>query len=113
MFENWIKSVGAMNEVQSGMITGFTALPVASAANISINPTAATLTATQSQQFIATVTNPSNNQVDWSISPAVDTISSTGLYTAPVNIPAPPNVRVIATSRANPALSAWATVTLS
>ncbi len=84
-----------------------------SAGYISMTPTSASLTATGTQQFTATVTGQSNSAVTWSINPQVGTISSTGLYTAPATIAASQTVTVTAISQANAALSAWGTVTLS
>jgi len=83
------------------------------AGNITISPTSASLTATQTQQFTATVTNQSSTALNWSINPQVGTISNTGLYTAPATVPGTETVTITATSQANSALSAWATVTLS
>ena len=80
--------------------------------NISMTPANATLSATQTTQFSATVTNQSSSAVDWSVSPALGTISAAGLYTAPVTVSGQQTVTVTATSHVNPALSAWATVTL-
>jgi hypothetical protein len=81
--------------------------------SITIAPLTATLAATQAQQFSATVTGQTSSQVDWSISPQVGSITGAGLYTAPAVIPAATAVTVTATSHANPALTAWSTVTLT
>ena len=52
--------------------------------SVSVSPTTTGLTASQSQQFTATVTGNANTPVVWSISPAnVGSISGSGLYTAP------------------------------
>jgi RHS repeat-associated protein len=85
--------------------------------SVSVTPTTATLYAGQSQQFTASVSNHvgsrcGNDGVNWTISPAVGSISSTGLYTAPATITTEQTVTVTATSQANPANSASATVTL-
>ena len=80
---------------------------------ISVTPTAATLYAGQSTSFSATVTNAQNTAVTWSISPAgAGTISASGVYTALSGISAQQSVTVTATSQANSALAASATVTL-
>src|SRR5215472_2845652 len=80
---------------------------------ISISPTAATLTASGTQQFTATVTNSTSTAVVWSISPPVGSIDQTGLYTAPGIITASSKVTVTATSAADGSKSASATVTLN
>src|ERR1035437_10266744 len=53
---------------------------------ITLAPVSVTLTASQSRQFTARVANAANRAVTWSLRPAVGTISSTGLYTAPASI---------------------------
>jgi hypothetical protein len=72
---------------------------------IFISPGAAVLSAAQTQQFTATVTNASNTRVTWSIvgctSGACGTISSAGLYTAPSVIPYSDTVIIQAISQAN------------
>ena len=80
---------------------------------ISISPTTASLYASQTQQFTATVTNANNTAVTWSITPSsVGSISSSGLYTAPTTISTQQTVIVSATSQANGALAASAAITL-
>jgi len=65
-----------------------------SSTTIAISPTSATVLLGTSQQFIPSVTG-SSNAVDWSVNGIVNgnatvgTISSTGLYTAPVTRPVP------------------------
>jgi YD repeat-containing protein len=82
--------------------------------SVSINPTAATLYANQTQQFSASVFNSTDTSVTWSISPTgVGSIDSSGLYTAPPMIGSTQTVMVTATSQANTALSASANILLS
>ena len=81
------------------------------AASVSVAPTSVSLTASQTQQFKATVTGTANTGVTWSLSPAVGTISSIGVYTAPPSIASAQNVTVTATSVADPTKSATASVT--
>jgi hypothetical protein len=81
-------------------------------ATVSVTPTAASLAASQTRQFTATVTNASNTAVTWSLNPDVGSIGSTGLYTAPVTITSQQTVTVTATSVADVTKSASATVTL-
>src|ERR1019366_4528887 len=80
---------------------------------ISLTPLSATLTASQTQQLIATVGGASNSAVTLSLSPAVGIISAAGLYTAPAIISAAQTVTVKATSVTDPTKFASATVTLS
>jgi hypothetical protein len=80
---------------------------------ISINPANATLRASQTQQFTATVTNAYIAGATWSITPAgVGTISANGLYTAPTPIPANQTITIKATSNQDPTKTATATVNL-
>ena len=80
--------------------------------SVSVTPTTATLYGGQSQQFTATVSNTSNTAVNWSISPSVGSINSSGLYTAPASVTSQQAVTVTATSQAEPTVSASSTVTL-
>jgi RHS repeat-associated protein len=80
---------------------------------VSMGPANATLYANQTQQFVASVSNATNQAVVWSIAPAgVGAISAAGIYTAPSSIATQQTVTILATSQANPAASASATVTL-
>jgi hypothetical protein len=88
-----------------------TAPPPVSVA-VSITPTSATLLAAKSQQFTATVSGTQNTAVTWSVNPAVGTISSTGLYTAPSTLTSNQTVTVTATSAADATKSASASVLL-
>lgn len=78
--------------------TGFSInlVPVA----VALSPAAVSLKSGQSQQLQATVTNaPNNNQgVTWSINPAVGSITSAGLYTAPAVISTTQSITVTACS---------------
>jgi uncharacterized protein (TIGR03437 family) len=80
---------------------------------VTISPTSASLTAGQTQQFTATVTNASSNAVIWSLTPQTGTIDAAGLYTAPTIVTASSTVRVTATAAADGSRSASATITLS
>jgi hypothetical protein len=70
------------------------------------------------QQFTAKVTGTSSTAVSWSVNgisggnTALGTISSTGLYTAPQDLPTPPNVTIRATSQANNGASGNAVLTI-
>jgi hypothetical protein len=83
---------------------------------VTVSPTSAKLTEGQTEQFSASVTGATDTSVSWSVSgtgcagSSCGTVSSTGLYTAPSSVPA--SVQVIATSLADLAVSASATVTI-
>jgi hypothetical protein len=80
---------------------------------VSVSPKTVTLLAGRSQAFTATVSGTTNTAVTWSISPAVGSISSSGLYTAPPTLTATTTVKVRATSVADPTKYDEATVTLN
>src|SRR6202022_4364558 len=79
---------------------------------VSVNPTSATLAASQTQPFTATVTGNSNTAVSWSLYPPTGSISSSGVYTAPSSVTSAQTVTVIATSLADQVTSGYATVQL-
>ena len=79
---------------------------------VQVTPTAASLFATQQQQFSSSVVGSSNTAVTWSYSPQVGTLTAGGLYTAPASVTATQSVVVTATSQADTTKSASATVTL-
>ena len=80
--------------------------------SVSVSPLTASLTASQSKQFVATVTGDSNTAVTWSMNPAVGMLSN-GLYTAPSAINTAQSVTITATSVADVTKSASATVQLA
>src|SRR6184192_1056941 len=69
--------------------------------------------------FTATVTNTTDTTVSWSVNgiaggnSAVGTISSTGVYTAPANLPSPATMQITVTSHADPVKSATASLTVA
>ena len=65
-------------------------------------------------QFTAAVMGQGNQAVTWTVheGSAGGTIDSTGLYTAPANVPNPPSVTVTATLVAAPSKTASATLTI-
>ena len=82
--------------------------------SITLTPSSATLSAGQTQQFTATVSNTSNTAVNWTISPTgVGTMSAAGLYTAPATISTQQTVTATATSQADSTQSASATISIS
>jgi uncharacterized membrane protein YkoI len=91
---------GGVNAVVSGAFFGGTG---ATTETVTVSPQNVTLSASQQQQFAATVTGTSNQTVSWSIvsvspsSAAPGTISAAGLYTAPAAV-TPAQVTIKATS---------------
>jgi hypothetical protein len=67
---------------------------------MTISPTAVTLSAGQAQQFTVTVSGSRyrNTNCTWSVSPAVGTVSSSGLYSAPATVSTQQTVTVKASS---------------
>jgi hypothetical protein len=86
---------------------------------VSIQPTSASLSLDETEQFQATVTGTSNMSVTWEVdgvvggSAVTGTISAIGLYTAPAVMPSSSSVTVAAVSQADSQASASAVVTLS
>ena len=79
---------------------------------VSVSPQAVSVPAGQNQTFIATITGTSNTAVTWSVVGG-GTITTAGMYTAPATVPAPPQVTVTATSKADTTKSGVATVTVT
>ncbi len=79
--------------------------------SVSVGPGSAKLSAGGSTQFTALVQGTTNTAVTWSFQPSVGTLVN-GLYTAPVSISTLQTIVVTATSQADPAESATASVTL-
>ena len=80
--------------------------------SVMVTPPAVSVPVGQSQTFIATVSGTSNTAVTWSISGS-GSITSTGVYTAPSTVPAPPQITVKATSQADSTKSGTAVVTVT
>ena len=87
--------------------------------SVSVSPSTASVFLGATQQFTATVNGTTNTGVNWSVNgvasgnPAVGTISNTGLYAAPQDLPAPATLAITATSAADPTKSANAAVTVT
>ncbi len=88
--------------------------PAGSPSSIAVSPTQASLSASQTQQFSASVGGGLGGgggvSVTWSISPAVGSITQAGLYTAPSTVSVQQNIIVTATGSS---ASNSATVTLN
>lgn len=86
---------------------------------IAVTPSSVSLPLGKSQAFAAAVSGNSNTSVTWAVngmtggSSTVGTISVAGVYIAPATMPTPNIVTIKATSMANPASFAQATVTLT
>jgi hypothetical protein len=81
--------------------------------NVSISPSAVSLSLGESKQFSATVTGTTNLAVSWSLNPAVGTITSAGLYKAPQTLASSQTVTLTARSVADPTKSASALLTVT
>jgi hypothetical protein len=83
---------------------------------VAITPTTATVVVGQNAAFQATVTGSANKAVTWEVNgtaggtPTVGTVSTSGLYTAPAQVPNPSTVSVTAVAEAEPTKSARANV---
>src|SRR6266852_8069323 len=99
---------------------GSSAPPPSPVPNISVAvfPPSTTVQAGDTQLFTASVTGTSQSAVDWSVNGVpggnntVGTITPSGLYTAPANVPNPPTVSVTAALHADPTRSGSASVTI-
>jgi hypothetical protein len=86
---------------------------------VTITPPTATLSASQTTSFTATVANTSNTAVTWSVNgtqggnATYGTITSSGVYTAPATITTTVTETITATSAADTTKSASASVTLT
>jgi hypothetical protein len=84
---------------------------------VTISPNASSLQAGQSQQFAATVSGTSNTSINWLVNgnmggnSAVGTISSAGMYRAPVAVPSG-SITVTAQSASQSSASASAAVSI-
>lgn len=104
--------------------TAVATLTLITGISISITPVSATVGTTESFTFSATVNNPGCNltsnptcqNVTWSLSTTLTGIgaigSTTGVYTAPSAVPSPSTVIITATSVADTSVTATATVTI-
>ncbi len=86
---------------------------------VTVSPATANVQEGSTQQFTATVTNTSSTAVNWSVNnvaggnSTVGTISSTGLYTAPLVVPSPASVTVTAALQSAPSISGNSIVTVT
>ena len=93
--------------------------PPPAAVTVDVTPASASVIITQTQQFTATVGNTTNQAVTWTVNgiaggdASVGTVSNTGLYTAPAQLPNPTQVSVSAASVTDSTKSAAGAVTVS
>lgn len=86
---------------------------------VTISPSTASALLGNSQPFSADVTNTANTSVTWSVngvtggSASMGMITSSGLYTAPADLPSPTTVQVTATSQADPTKFATAQLNIA
>jgi hypothetical protein len=103
----WIMQMVAFRAAAGGVGTSVT---------VTVSPKRAAVTTSQSQQIMATVTDPQNGGVSWSVdginsgSSAVGTVSATGLFTPGSQIGLH---TVTATSNSNPSVSASASIAVT
>jgi uncharacterized protein (DUF1800 family) len=93
-------------------------ITVAGNAMVTIAPPTVSLPCGSQQTFVATVTGALNTSVTWTVNgvaggnPTTGTITTAGVYNAPLTLPTPNTVTVTATSVEDPTKSGNATVTL-
>jgi len=93
-------------------VSAIVTLTPAGQVSVSVSPQTVSLGRNQTAQFAATVTGTTGTAVNWSIQPAVGTISASGLYTAPSTIGSAQTVTVIATLASDATKHANAVITL-
>jgi hypothetical protein len=93
------------SSIDNPSLTATAVITLSPANSVEVVPGWSVLYQSQTQQFRATTANAGDAGVSWSISPSAGTIDSHGLYTAPSSIAATQEVKVIATSIANPSIS--------
>ncbi len=88
---------------------------VAKPVEVEVSPNFVYVNVNKTQQFTATVKNTSNQKVTWSVYGGASngTINSSGLYTAPANVPNPNIISVLATAEADPTKSGGAQVVIA
>ena len=114
-----VKATSVADPTKSASAT--VVLVAAVAVLLGIAPTSASVPASDTQLFTATVAGTSTSAVSWSVSGAgcsgsscgtISTSASSAVYLAPTVPPSPPSVTVKATSVADPTKSASANVTI-
>ena len=80
---------------------------------VRVDPATIKLSPGGQEQLTVTITGSENHAVRWSVSPEIGSISEDGLYTAPPTIATETSVTITATSQANPASFASASVVVT
>ncbi len=80
---------------------------------LAVTPGSLTLTAAGQQKFTAALGGIQQRAVAWSLSPAIGTITSAGLYIAPSSIGTAQTVTVTATTQTGASISGSASITLA
>ena len=102
-----------------GLVGSSPSQPPPSGVTVSVSPASASVLLGEPQTFTATVSNSTNTAVVWSVNgipggnTTVGTISASGVYTSPGDLPVPATVTVQATSAADNSKSATASVTIT
>jgi phosphatidylinositol-3-phosphatase len=102
----------------TGVASNGTTPPSSPAISVSVSPSSADVQVGSTQQFTVTISNTSNTAVSWSVDRVVGgntstgTISSSGLYAAPIAVPNPASVTVTAVSQADSTKSGSAAATI-
>jgi hypothetical protein len=97
---------------------GYAGTPPKPSVGVTVQPTSALVALGATQQFQATVTDTTDDTVEWEVNGVANgnaisgTVSGAGLYTAPAVMPNPASVTVTAISQVNPRDHASAVVTL-
>jgi uncharacterized protein (DUF1800 family) len=120
----WIATTGVLALLVAGCAGigsktgGSTTPPPDAGVAVAVAPSTATVRAGATQTFTATVTGNANTSVTWSVNAVpggnatTGTIDTTGLYTAPANLPTPNTITVTATSAADTTKAGNGAVTL-
>lgn len=102
-----------------GLVGSGPSQPPPSGVTVSVSPASASVLLGEPQAFAATVNHSTNTAVTWSVNgiaggnATVGTISASGVYTSPGDLPSTPTVTVQATSEADDSKSATAQVTVT
>jgi hypothetical protein len=99
--------------VSTGVIASSAPAPAPVSVVLSVVPSKATVSASQTHAFSAAVSGSSNTGVTWSVSPNIGIVTAAGVYAAPATISKPQTVTVTAKSLADPSKSASATIWLT
>ena len=111
-----VRATDAAGNLSGYSNTASATTPSSSTVSVSLSPKRAGVTTSQKQQYTATVTDPQNGGVSWSVdringgNSTVGTVSATGLFTPGSQIGAH---TVIATSNTNLSVSAWASIAVT